>query len=66
MCSLSDRTVIVTLLCTLGLVFALVFWFGKLNPAREAPLLWKEAPPSRDTPRPGLQPRTPRAADTVL
>lgn len=32
--SLSDRTVIVTLLCTLGLVFALVFWFGKLNPPR--------------------------------
>lgn len=51
--SLSDRTVIVSLLCTLGLVFALVFWYGKLNPAPEAPLLWKEAPPSRSTPPPG-------------
>ncbi|MCP9828685.1 MULTISPECIES: hypothetical protein [unclassified Synechococcus] len=64
--SLSDRTVIVSLLCTLGLVFALVFWYGKLNPAPEAPLLWKEAPPSRSTPAPGLEPRVPRANGSVI
>jgi hypothetical protein len=64
--SLSDRTVIVSLLCTLGLVFALVFWYGKLNPPPEAPLLWKEAPPSRSTPGPGLEPRAPRPTGSVI
>lgn len=38
---LPDRTVIVGLVITLGLVFALVFWFVRLQPAREEPLQWR-------------------------
>lgn len=39
---LSDRVVIVGLVTTLGVVFALVFWFVKLQPAKELPLQWRE------------------------
>jgi len=41
---LPDRTVIVGLLATLGLCFALVFWFVKLNPSSDGQLQWREAP----------------------
>ncbi len=41
---LSNRSVLVLLTATLGLVFALVFWFVRLHPAPETPMLWKEAP----------------------
>jgi hypothetical protein len=57
---LSDRTVISLLVATLGLVFALVFWFARLNPAVEPPLLWKEGP---ELPAPQ---RNPPAQGTVL
>lgn len=49
MTPLSDRSVIVVLTATLGLVFALVFWFVRLNPAVESPLLWRD-PPGREAP----------------
>lgn len=39
--SLPDRVVIVGLVATLGLVFALVFWFVRLQPAKELPLQWR-------------------------
>jgi hypothetical protein len=39
---LPDRVVIVGLVATLGLVFALVFWFVRLQPARELPLQWRD------------------------
>jgi hypothetical protein len=42
---LPDRTVILGLLATLGLVFALVFWFVRLAPSQEPPLLWREPTP---------------------
>jgi hypothetical protein len=41
---LSDRTVIVGLLATLGICFALVFWFVRLHPSTDGQLLWREAP----------------------
>ena len=41
---LPDRTVVVGILATLGLVFALVFWFVRLHPAQPDPLLWRQAP----------------------
>ncbi|MEN9495469.1 MAG: hypothetical protein RLZZ516_620 [Cyanobacteriota bacterium] len=41
---LPDRTVVIGLLITLGLVFALVFWSVKLSPAADPPLQWREAP----------------------
>lgn len=49
---LSDRSVIVAIVATLGLVFALVFWFARLNPPRPEPLLWKD-PPGLQAPSPG-------------
>jgi hypothetical protein len=41
---LPDRTVIVGILATVGLVFALIFWFVRLAPSVEPPMLWKEQP----------------------
>jgi hypothetical protein len=41
---LPDRTVIIGILATLGLVFALVFWYVRLAPSTEPPMLWKEQP----------------------
>ena len=41
---LPDRTVIVGLLATLGICFAMVFWFVKLTPANDGQLQWREAP----------------------
>ena len=42
MSPLSDRVVIVALVATLGVVFALVFWFVRLQPARELPMQWRD------------------------
>ena len=36
---LPDRTVVIGLVATLGVVFALVFWFVRLAPSQEPPLL---------------------------
>jgi hypothetical protein len=47
MTPLPDRTVVLGLLTTLGLVFALVLWFVRLAPSQEAPLLWREPPSQR-------------------
>ena len=44
---LPDRTVVIGLVATLGVVFALVFWFVRLSPSQEPPLLWREAPGQR-------------------
>ena len=45
---LPDRTVVIGLVATLGMVFALVFWFVRLTPSQEPPLLWRQtAPPER-------------------
>ncbi|MCT0213968.1 MULTISPECIES: hypothetical protein [unclassified Synechococcus] len=41
---LPDRTVLLWLAVTLGLVFAVVFWYSRLNAPVETPFLWKEAP----------------------
>lgn len=38
---LPDRVLIVGLVATLGVVFALVFWFVRLQPVRELPLQWR-------------------------
>jgi hypothetical protein len=44
---LPDRTVILGMLITLGLVFGLVFWFVRLSPSSEPPLQWRDtAPPA--------------------
>ncbi len=51
---LPDRTVIVGLLATLGLCFAVVFWFVRLNPSSDRQMLWREAPS-----RPSIQMPTP-------
>jgi hypothetical protein len=47
MTPLPDRTVVLGLVVTLGLVFALVFWFVRLQPAGDPPLLWREQPQAR-------------------
>jgi hypothetical protein len=44
---LPDRTVVIGLLATLGLVFALIFWYVRLAPPTEPPLLWRQAPSER-------------------
>jgi hypothetical protein len=53
---LPDRTVLIGLLATLGLVFALVFWCVRLAPPAEPPLQWRQSPPpAKAAPaRPGL------------
>lgn len=47
---LPDRTVIVGLVATVALVFALVFWSVRLQPPPEAPLLWRQNPAVAPTP----------------
>ena len=44
MTPLSDRVVIVVLITTVALVFALVFWTVKLHPAQDQPLQWRQGP----------------------
>jgi len=55
---LPDRTVVIGLVATLGLVFALVFWFVRLAPPQEPPMLWREGPGERQT-TPRSQPALP-------
>ncbi|MBV2350633.1 hypothetical protein KUL97_02805 [Synechococcus sp. HK05] len=57
---LPDRTVILGMLITLGLVFALVFWFVRLAPSPEPALQWRDAAPlsPKSAPAP-QQPRLP-------
>lgn len=52
MTPLPDRVVIVALLATVGLCFALVFWTVKLQPRQELPMQWKDAPSVRLDSRP--------------
>jgi hypothetical protein len=47
---LPDRVVIVVLVATVGLCFALTFWFVRLQPPEDSPFLWREGP---------AQPRSP-------
>ena len=47
MSPLPDRVVILVLLSTVGLCFALVFWTVRLQPSIEQPLLWRQAPPAQ-------------------
>ena len=56
---LPDRTVIVGLLATLGLCFALVFWFVRLHPSSDGQLLWREAPS-----RPAIQKPAPASGQS--
>jgi hypothetical protein len=41
---LPDRVVLVALLTTIALCFALVFWTVRLQPRPEPPLQWRDAP----------------------
>ena len=41
---LPDRVVILGLLITLGVCFALVFWSVRLQPPTEPPLQWRDGP----------------------
>ncbi|NBP98641.1 MAG: hypothetical protein EBZ76_08920 [Synechococcaceae bacterium WB9_2_170] len=47
---LPDRVVIVGLLATLGICFALVFWTVRLHPAADQPLQWRDSPSQRVAP----------------
>ena len=40
----SDRVVIVALIATVALVFALVFWTVRLHPAPDQQLQWRQGP----------------------
>lgn len=42
---LSDRVVVVVLITTVALVFALVFWTVRLAPSPEPPLQWRQGAP---------------------
>lgn len=53
---LPDRTVILALLATVGLCFALVFWFVRLQPQPEPPLQWRQGPSARLELRPVAAP----------
>lgn len=41
---LPDRVVITVLAATVGICFALVFWFVRLQPSQELPMQWREGP----------------------
>jgi hypothetical protein len=57
MSPLPDRVVILGLLITLGVCFALVFWSVKLNPRPEQPLQWRDGPSAQVTSwQPGSSP----------
>jgi hypothetical protein len=58
---LPDRTVILGMLITLGLVFALVFWFVRLAPSPEPALQWRDTAPA-----PQQQPRLPGQRNAEL
>lgn len=45
MTPLPDRVVIVGLIATVALVFALIFWSVRLHPGGDPPLQWRESPP---------------------
>ena len=45
---LPDRVVLVGLLATIGLCFAIVLWSVKLQPRPEPDLQWREPKPWRD------------------
>ena len=48
MSPLPDRIVLVGLLATIGLCFALAFWSVKLSPRQEPSLQWRDGtPPTR-------------------
>jgi hypothetical protein len=50
MTPLPDRTVILGLLATVALCFALVFWTVRHNPGPAGqPLLWRDSPQDRTT-----------------
>jgi hypothetical protein len=53
---LPDRTVILGMVITLGLVFALVFWFVRLAPSPEPALQWRDAAPLEQKAAPAPQP----------
>jgi hypothetical protein len=44
MTPLPDRAVIVGLLITIGLCFAMAFWYARLHPPMAPPLLWRNGP----------------------
>ncbi|MEB3321017.1 MAG: hypothetical protein VKI63_08780 [Cyanobium sp.] len=44
MTPLPDRVVLLGLIITVGLCFALVLWQVKLHPGGEPPLQWREGP----------------------
>ncbi|MFM7435383.1 MAG: hypothetical protein ACKO1Q_05320 [Vulcanococcus sp.] len=62
---LPDRTVIIGMVATLGLVFALVFWFVRLNPSHPPELQWRDSPPSRPAPARPLLPGKPSNAALI-
>jgi hypothetical protein len=41
---LPDRVVITVLAATVGICFALVFWFVRLQPGQDLPMQWREGP----------------------
>jgi hypothetical protein len=62
---LPDRTVILALVATIGLVFALVFWSVRLTPAPQDPMLWRQSPAPLRPARPA-QPALPGASGGSL
>ena len=65
MSPLPDRVVIVALVATIGLCFALAFWSVRLRPA-EPPLQWRNAPAAQvETGPGGALPRLQGSDDTL-
>ncbi|WP_398318625.1 hypothetical protein [Vulcanococcus sp.] len=64
---LPDRTVIIGMVATLGLVFALVFWFVRLSPSQTPPLQWRDTAPAPTpaVPRAPLNPGKPSNAALI-
>jgi hypothetical protein len=45
MSPLSDRVVVILLVSTVALVFAMIFWTVRLAPSPEPPLQWRQGAP---------------------
>lgn len=64
---LPDRVVIVGLISTLGLVFALIFWTVRLSPPGDGPLLWRQpgGVPALSAPTTPPRPPLPAGGSTI-
>jgi hypothetical protein len=67
MTPLPDRVVLIGLIATIGLCFALVLWTVKLQPGPQQQLQWRDSPAQPNRPTQPLPPQAPgRSSEQFL